>query len=174
MTSRLNVLATDMTEWAERLGLEHAAGRARIDPVKLTVVVDTEDGPIPLERMGSASNWVGYHLISHFALHRWFAAQGRPVPRFLMLDQPTQAFYPPDVDPNHLTDVATTDLSDDDRRSVEAMFALMRDMVEELAPGLQLIVMDHASLPDPWFRDSILEVWRDGNKLVPAEWVDDD
>jgi len=173
VASRLNVIAEDMSAWADLLELEHAAGRARIDLGRLSVVVDTEEGPIPLERMGSASNWVGYHLISHLGLHRWFTSHERPVPRFLMLDQPTQAFYPPEVDPRALTDVVVGDLSDDDRRSVEAMFALMHRFVTELAPGMQLIVTDHANLPDKWFQDSILEVWRDGRKLVPLEWVED-
>jgi hypothetical protein len=171
VASRLNVIADDMSVWADQLELEHAAGRARIDPVRLSVVVDTEEGPIPLERMGSASNWVGYHLISHLGLHRWFAAHERPVPRFLMLDQPTQAFYPPEADRATLTDVDTGELSDDDRVSVEAMFALMHRFVTDLAPGMQIIVMDHANLPDKWFQDSILEVWRNGRKLVPADWV---
>jgi Protein of unknown function (DUF3732) len=173
VASRLNVIAEDMSAWAERLALEHTGGRARIDPARLSVVVDSADGLIPLERMGSASNWVGYHLIAHLGLHRWFNSHNRPVPRFLMLDQPTQAFYPPEADPDALTDVATRDLSDDDRRSVEAMFSLLRDFVTALAPGTQLIVMDHANLADDWFQDSIVEVWRDGRKLVPTEWVDD-
>ena len=162
-----------MTAWAARLGLEHAGGRARIDAAQLTVVVDTASGPIPLERMGSASNWVGYHLVAHLGLHKWFAQHDRPVPRLLMLDQPTQAFYPPDVNPVNSTDVATEELSDDDRESVAAMFALMRELVDELAPGLQIVVMDHANLPAPWFQDSVVEVWRGGNKLVPTEWLHD-
>jgi hypothetical protein len=166
VVSRLNVIGGHMTEWAERLGLEHAGGRARIDPAHLTVVVDTDEGPIPLERMGSASNWVGYHLVAHLGLHKWFVDRNRPVPHFLMLDQPTQAFYPPDV-----TDVVTEELGDDDRQSVEAMFALMRDLVDQLMPGLQVIVMDHANLPDPWFQDAVVEEWRGGRKLVPPRWL---
>lgn len=167
VVSRLNVIGEDMTEWADRLNLEHA-GRVRIDLGQLTVVVDTADGPIPLERMGSASNWVGYHLVAHLALHKWFVLRDRPVPHFLMLDQPTQAFYPPDV-----SDVATEELSDDDRQSVEAMFALMRDLVEQLSPGLQVIVMDHANLPELWFQDAVVEEWRGGAKLVPEQWLAD-
>jgi uncharacterized coiled-coil DUF342 family protein len=172
VVSRLNVIGDDMTEWADYLGLEHAAGRARIDAAQLTVVVDTPEGPVPLERMGSASNWVGYHLVAHLALHKWFTLQERPVPRVLMLDQPTQAFYPPDVNPLDVVDVATEELSDDDRRSVEAMFSLISELVRQLSPGLQVIVMDHANLPAQWFQDAVVEVWRGGTKLVPGEWVD--
>lgn len=96
--SRLNVPGDDMTRWAAQLNLEHTRGRVRLDAHDLTVVADTEEGPVPLERMGSAGNWVGYHLVTHLALHRWFVNRARPVPRLLMIDQPTQAFYPPDVD----------------------------------------------------------------------------
>ena len=167
VVSRLNVIGDDMTEWAQRLRLEHVGGRARIDAAQLTVVVDTPDGPVSLERMGSAANWVGYHLVAHLALHKWFTQHDRPVPRFLMIDQPTQAFYPPDV-----SDVATEDLSDDDRESVEAMFGLISDLVRQLAPGLQVIVTDHANLVAPWFQDAVVEEWRAGNKLVPMHWLE--
>ncbi|WP_432185745.1 DUF3732 domain-containing protein, partial [Streptomyces tendae] len=40
--------------------------------------------------MGSGENWVGCHVNVHLALHHCSSPQGRPVPRLLMLDQPTQ------------------------------------------------------------------------------------
>ena len=116
--------------------------------------------------MGSASNWIGYHLVAHLGLHRWFTQQERPVPRFLMLDQPTQAFYPPDV-----VDIRSEELEDDDRASVDAMFALMHEVVTELAPAFQIIVVDHANLPESWFQEAVVEEWRGGQKLVPTAWL---
>ena len=86
-----------MTRWAEDLELEHT-GSVRLDLKRLTVVADTEQGPAPLMRIGSAANWIGYHLVAHLALHRYFTRQSRPVPRFLMLDQLTQAYYPSEVE----------------------------------------------------------------------------
>jgi Protein of unknown function (DUF3732) len=83
-----------MTRFAHELGLEHAADSVRLDLAQLTVVTDTDDGPIPLYRIGSAANWVGYHLATHLALHKFFTENERPVPRLLMFDQPTQAYYP--------------------------------------------------------------------------------
>jgi hypothetical protein len=46
-------------------------------------------------RIGSGENWVGYHPAAHLALHKFFTRHDRPVPRVLMLDQPTQVFTPP-------------------------------------------------------------------------------
>ncbi|MDQ4144989.1 MAG: DUF3732 domain-containing protein [Actinomycetota bacterium] len=166
VVSRLNIIGDDMSRWAEALDLEHTGGRVRLDAYALTVVADTEEGPIPLERMGSAGNWVGYHLVTHLALHRWFLHQRRPVPRMIMIDQPTQAFYPPDVD-----EMSLEDIDDADRQAVTRMFRLLHEVAERLAPDLQIIVMDHANLDEDWFQRSIVEEWRRGAKLVPEQWL---
>jgi hypothetical protein len=42
----------------------------------------------------------------------------------------------------------------------------------ELAPGLQIIVCDHANLPEDWFQDAVRHNWRDGERLIPAVWLD--
>lgn len=55
--------------------------------------------------------------------------------------------------------------------AVEAMFKLIFDVVTELAPDLQVIVCDHAHLNTHWFEQSIRHEWRNGVKLVPADWI---
>lgn len=167
LTSRLVTVGRDIKRYAEQLDLEHSAEDVRLDLARLTVVADTETGPAPLTRIGSAKNWVGYHLATHLALHRYFTRQGRPVPRFLMLDQPTQAHYPSEND-----NETGQPEEDADRIAVRAMFALMRDVVAELAPRFQIIVCDHADLPEPWFQQAVREHWRHGVKLIPADWLE--
>lgn len=167
--SRLNIIGRTMTELAVRLGLERVEDRVRLDLANLTVVTDTSDGPLPLQRIGSAANWIGYHLATHLALHKFFVESERPVPHFLMIDQPTQAFYPSDAAKN------TGAVADADREAVLAMFQVMRDVVEELTPRMQVIVSDHADLVDEaWFQDAIEHYWRGGTKLVPVDWIDSD
>jgi len=164
--SRLNIIGRTMTQLAERLGLEHVEDGVRLDLANLTVVTDTSDGPLPLQRIGSAANWIGYHLATHLALHKYFVENERPVPHFLMIDQPTQAFYPSDT----ARDIGA--VNDADREAVVAMFQVMRDVVNELAPRMQIIVSDHADLKDQdWFQDAIEHYWRGGTKLVPVGWV---
>jgi len=165
VASRLAVVGNDMTRWAEQLHLEHQTN-VRLDLRRLTIVIDTPSGPAPLSRIGSAENWVGYHLISHLALHRYFTLQGRPVPHFLMLDQPTQAYYPSDVEKETGVPAA-----DDDREAVQRLYELMRDVTVELAPSMQVIACDHANLPSDWFQEAIVENWRGGEKLVPESWL---
>lgn len=156
-----------MTRWATRLQLEHGGGNVRLDLNRLTVVTDTDQGPAPLFRIGSGENWVGYHLITHLALHRYFVRQNRPVPRILMLDQPTQVWYRSEVDQN-----TGTLGRDRDREAVNSLFRLIYDVVGELAPQMQVIVCDHANLPEDWFQASVEHNWRDGRKLIPQDWID--
>jgi Protein of unknown function (DUF3732) len=171
VTSRLNAIGADMTAWAARLHLEHSGRAVRLDLRRLTVVADTESGPAPMSRIGSAENWIGYHLIAHLALHRFFDRQKRPVPRLLMLDQPTQAYYPSELD--QLSGVPSRD---EDRLAVRRMYELMLEVVKELAPEFQVVVCDHANLDEPWFQEAITENWRSGAQpipqLVPAAWIE--
>jgi hypothetical protein len=167
LTSRLLAVGRDMTAYADLLQLEHAGTNVRLDLARLTVVTDTVSGPVPLYRIGSAANWIGYHLVAHLALHRHFVRQNRPVPRFLMLDQPTQAYYPSEA-----TRSSGLPATDADREAVSAMFRLIYDVSTELAPELQIIVCDHAHLSEDWFEASIRHEWRGGRKLIPADWIE--
>lgn len=165
LNARLAIVAADMTAYSQHLQLEHT-GAVWLDVTRLTVMADTDQGPAPLFRIGSAENWIGYHLIAHLALHRYFARQGRPVPGFLMLDQPTQAYYPSDVEQQE-----GVPEGENDRAAVRRMFELMRDVAAELSPGLQIIVCDHANLPEEWFQDAVRHNWRNGEKLIPQAWI---
>lgn len=166
LTSRLFAVGRDMSKYAERLHLEHSSDSVRLDLARLTVITDTPTGPAPLFRIGSAANWIGYHLATHLALHRYLTTQNRPVPRFLMLDQPTQAHYPAEAD----NDSGAPE-EDADRVAVRSMFELMRDVVDELAPAFQIIVCDHADLPEDWFQSAVRHRFRNGVKLIPADWI---
>ncbi|MDE2715643.1 MAG: DUF3732 domain-containing protein, partial [Chloroflexota bacterium] len=159
----LNLIADFMTQYAGALELEHAQGRIRLDLKRLSVVAETVAGPIPLYRIGSGENWVGYHVATMLALHRWFRNQRRPVPGFLVLDQPSQAHYPPDTDVDSVEDA--------DRQAVHRLFKLMNEASAEIGQEFQLIVLDHARFEDDWFEAAIVEEWRGGAGLIPEGWT---
>lgn len=83
-----------------------------------------------------------------------------------MLDQPTQAYFPSEVAQ------ARGDMDTDaDRIAVRRLFDFIRDVVNELAPGFQVIVCDYANLSEPWFQDAVRHNWRNGEKLIPLDWL---
>lgn len=166
----LNLISRQMSEYAQHLDLEHGSDSVRLDLKKLTVVADTPTGPIPLNRMGSAENWVNYHVLTHLSLHHWYRNQKRPVPGFMIFDQPSQAHYPPDRDQNE--DGSLEPLGDADRRAVHDLFKLMHSVAQDIGDGFQCIVLDHARIAEPWFNESIVEEWRGDRRLVPLGWAD--
>ncbi len=164
LQSRLDVIANDMTRWAQELELEDSAQRVRLDLARLNVVTTTRQGrPRPLDRIGSAENHIGYHLVAHLALHKLFVEQARPVPRFLMLDQPSQAWFPDEV-------VDAEEIEDADWAAVRRQFDLLHRVVDTLDGQMQIIVTDHANLTDSWFQQAVLENWRTGRALLPQSW----
>ena len=166
IASIASLLSEKLTKWARELGLEHSEFPIRLDLRKLTLVADTVDGAIPMSRIGSGENGVGFHLIAHLALHQWFVQRSRPVPHFIFFDQPSQVYFPADKDVDGSMDL----VPDEDRERVRQMFQLIFRAVEEVSPGLQVILIEHADLKVDWFRNSIVERWRGGKKFVPSDW----
>lgn len=166
LLTALNLVGRDLTKFASVLNLEHGENPLRLDLKHLTVVADTDDGPLSLSQMGSGENWVGYHVAAHLSLHSLFRRRHRPVPGFLMLDQPSQAHYPPERDQDGKID----GLGDEDQAAVHQLYGLLH-RYSEAVPQMQVIVTDHVELLDDWFRGAIIERWRDGIALVPTDWL---
>lgn len=170
--AQLSCIAEDMTRWACELNLEHSENRIRLDASKLTVVADTPLGVIPLSNMGSGENWVGYHLVTYFALAKWFIAQSRPVGRFLFLDQPTQVYFP--AEKSNTGDLSEIE-KDEDREAVRNMFRWIFDTVKTLSPDLQVIITDHADIDEEWFQEAVRDQkWRGDLALIPKSWYESD
>ncbi|MEZ5040338.1 MAG: DUF3732 domain-containing protein [Saprospiraceae bacterium] len=165
LLSMLNKINLQMSKWVQSLDVEYEDDPIRFDINKLTMFIDTDRKPIALPQIGSGANWVAYHLLIIFALHKHFIQNDRPVPRFILIDQPTQVYYPPEKSET-VVEVSTDEIA------VNKMFDFMFTVVESLFPSLQVIVTDHAYLNNGRFKSSVTEIWRDGLKLIPEEWKD--
>lgn len=154
LESQLSCIAENMTKWARELGLEHSEHPIRLDVSMLTVVAETPHGRIPLYRMGSGENWVGYHLVTYLALAKWFIEQKRPVGRFIFFDQPTQVYFPSEQDITGSLDEIS---NDEDRQAVKRMFEWVFKIVSELSPELQVIITDHADIDEEWFQSAVAD-----------------
>lgn len=160
--SALSRIQGNMTNWAKELHLEHCDNPYRLDLNKVTVMVDKSERPVPLKQLGSGSNWVGVHLITYFALHYFFINAKRPVPRFLFLDQPSQVYFPSELDEKEI-----------DWNEVNKMYQFIIERTKEAKGKLQVIVVDHANLKDEEFKNHICENWWPIDKnLVPNDWYE--
>lgn len=145
----------------------------------LTIKVRSTDRDDYLSEIGSGSNWLSYHLAMLLALHQFFLSQSRsPVPSFLVVDQPSQVYFPKRITARQEDDEAEQvndpQLRDEDLVAVKKAFEVMGRAAREAKGGLQLIVLDHAPR-DVWGGlDGVVgpKEWRNGRKLVPMKWLD--
>lgn len=167
LVGAMNIIGADMTALARRQGLEHSdGGQVRLNLGRMTLVADTlRDGSFPLGEIGGGTR-VGYHLAAYLALHRLLRTRERPGPAFVVFDHPTGPYYPENLPIGEEPQLR----EEDDRAVVAAMFALLRNVADDLDGALQIIVCDHARLDEPWFEEAEVENWRDGRGLIPDGW----
>ena len=165
--------------------LPHLDVESPNDPISLeindlTIKVRGTERDDYLSEIGSGSNWLSYHLAVLLALHQFFLSQRRgPVPAFLVLDQPSQVYFPKRIvarpEDEEVEEVEEPQLRDEDVDAVRQAFEVMGRVALDAKGGLQLIVLDHASR-DVWGDiDGVvgLPEWRNGVKLVPMAWLDE-
>jgi cell division protein FtsB len=167
MASILNRINISMSQLVGQLDIEYRDDPVHFELQNLTVIVDTGTKSIPLIRIGSAQNWLAYHLATLLSFHKHFVQQNRPVPHFLFLDQPSQVYYPQDIELDPYMDTS----NDEERQAVLRMFNLIFNVVDGLAPNFQVIITEHANLDNLRYQSYVRENWRGGKALVPSNWV---
>jgi hypothetical protein len=162
-------IADDTAQFMPQLDNDHWSDRAELVVENLTLRILGEEGVSYLWSIGSGSNHLSYHIATLLALHLYFQTKVRsPVPGLLILDQPSQVYFPERTnnDPN----IKWRDVDCD---AVRKIFTLLGKIVERCDGRLQVIVLDHA--PKEVWGDipsvSLSEDWRHtGTKLVPPNW----
>lgn len=157
------------------LDVENPQDPISLEVNDLTIKVHGQDRDDYLSEIGSGSNWLAYHLAVLLALHQYFLAQrSSPIPAFMVLDQPSQVYFPKRiVAPVDVQEEDEPRLRDEDVDAVRMAFKVMGQVVLGTNERLQLIVLDHASR-DVWGDVPGvvgLPEWRNGVKLVPMEWI---
>jgi len=173
LASTLNNISMHMSGYIRDLGGEFGEYPARLDLHALTVAIDRPDRPIFMNRTGGGENHLAYHLAALLALHRFAANHGQPLPRFLLVDQPTQVYFPSEAVYTSAGGSIEETEKDADLEAVRRLFELLQRFGDVDAPGFQIIVTEHANLRDDWFQASLVEQpWAKPPALVPDDWPD--
>lgn len=161
LDSIVSIMSLEMSAWAKELDLEYGDKPVRLDLQRLTVVAETKHGHVLMDQIGSAANWLGFHLVAFAALHKWFVENDRPIPRFIFLDQPTQAFY----------SAQRAAGKGDDEVRVRQLYDFILQLPERLGHRVQIIVIDHEDRDDRPFASAVSENWHEeGKALIPSDW----
>ncbi|MEL6171493.1 MAG: DUF3732 domain-containing protein [Pseudomonadota bacterium] len=173
LLSVINGISSMISNYVSKLGGEFGQFPARLDLRNLTIVFDRPDRLTYMERTGGGENHLAYHLGAMLAIHRYAATGNHPIPRFLMIDQPSQVYFPSeDIYKSVGGSVERTE-SDADMETVRRLFRLLNDYTRDHVPDFQIIVTEHANLRDDWFQEALVEPpWTKPPALVPEEWIE--
>ena len=126
-----------------------------------------------MSRTGGGENYLAYHLSALLALHLFADKNNRPMPKFLLIDQPTQVYFPSEKVYQEADGSIQKTEADADLDAVRRLFALLVKFTQDDVPRFQLIVTEHANLRDQSFQDALVEQpWTKPPALVPETWPD--
>lgn len=168
--------------YAEGFDLEQR-GRIELDKSELTLRFKRKDQRTEfLWEVGSGANWMGYHLSSFFALHEYLSdvtLPESPVFSFLVIDQPSQVYFPSaasganelDMPDAHLQQLSVT--RNHDVVATKKIFEMLEKTLHAAGGRYQIIVLEHADASIWGGLEHTVEVanWKaldDG--LIPRHW----
>lgn len=163
-------ISVKQMELLKLLDAERPDDPFRLDYKNLTVEVDGEDGRKDyLWEIGSGSNWLAYHISTILGLQEFFSTFHSSIPNFVVFDQPSQVYFPH----GSSNDSEIQDLGDLDRAAVKSIFTTMVKCISNVNNNMQILVLEHADASIYGDVQGVNEVciWRNGEKLIPLEWL---
>jgi ASC-1-like (ASCH) protein len=190
----LNKVSKSIKTYIDLLPIEHKNQcNVLIDPEKylgIKIKDDKNKTETFLNKIGSGSNYMCYHLATMLGLHEYFyklkeVGKTNYVPSFLVLDQPSQVYYP-DILEEKLTNNKQLKIKEsEDLDNTKKIFDVCAKFIERTNNEIQIIILEHAP-PSTWKEvDSkfinLVEEWRgkeedgyysdDYNALLQKEWL---
>jgi hypothetical protein len=157
-------LVRRIQDYGRILELEHYDAVTELSRRDLTLRFLRDGRQDYLWEIGSGANWMGYHIATLLSLHELFLTVPKcPVPTFLLIDQPSQVYFPEGVPDDESTDI----------EGVRHVFRALEEFHKVTDGAVQVIVAEHAG-PNTWEgcqNVEVTETWRHGHALVPSEWI---
>lgn len=184
----LEKVSDTIAHYIKILPIENRADkRVLLDP-EVSVGIRIEDSKTKninfLYKLGSGANHMCYHLATMLGLHEYFlklpeTGKNNYVPSFLVLDQPSQVYFPEDFKDfdNNINSIKQTKISEDIQNTT-MIFNACSEFLRRTEYKTQIIILEHAS-ESTW--DGIADVklveeWRGKfdessyNALIPRDW----
>ena len=147
----------------------------RFSLVEFGLEVQSTDGIWHLlGEIGSASNWLSFHIAFTCALQEFFSERKHPVssvPSFMVYDQPSQVYFPR-LSRSGQAGEDDPHVRNEDASAVEKIFRTLSDSIVSQKGAWQAIVLDHAGYEIYGNIPEVVQIeeWRNGKKLIPSEW----
>jgi flagellar biosynthesis chaperone FliJ len=178
LRAAVDKVSAGTANYARLLQLEHAAENVKLNLRELTLQFSPLSGRTDfLWEVGSGQNWVGYHVAGMLALHEHFLGMhDSPVANFLVIDQPSQVYFPEAWPSMEQTPTAPNKADrSPDIEGVHRIFSALSAFLDAVSAQFQIIVTEHAGsitwrgLPHV----HLVGNWREGHDpfLIPDSWI---
>ncbi|HOY20478.1 MAG TPA: DUF3732 domain-containing protein [Haliscomenobacter sp.] len=174
----LKSISVLISHYVSLLDIDRKNDSVELDILNLTLKIASPNSSRSdyLWEVGSGANWMGYHLSVMFALHEHFLTlKHNFVPSFLLIDQPSQVYYPIDV-PKPREGVKTFQefaSTSDDLTQTRKIFESASNCLDRTKGKFQIIIVEHA--PEITWQgiDNIhlVDEWRGNKALIPFDWM---
>ncbi|SHM36193.1 DUF3732 domain-containing protein [Myroides odoratimimus] len=188
----LSKLTKIIKEYIDLLPIENKEyTNVLLDPEKYVgiKIEDKRDGTTSfLNKIGSGSNYMCYHLATILGLHEFFYklkdnSKINYVPSFLVLDQPSQVYYPEQLEEKVGKNTKLSKEESEDLKNTRKIFEVCSEFMERTNNEIQIIILEHA--PEKTWEGinniNLVEEWRgkeddgiyskDYKALIPQEWL---
>jgi Protein of unknown function (DUF3732) len=178
LRAAVDKVSAGTANYARLLQLEHATENVKLNLRELTLQFSPLSGRTDfLWEVGSGQNWVGYHVAGILALHEHFLSlHDSPVPDFLVIDQPSQVYFP-EAWPSMEQAPEARGRADrsPDIEGVHRIFAALSAFLDAVSSQFQIIVTEHAG-SITWRgvpHVHLVGNWREGHDqfLIPDTWI---
>lgn len=137
-----------------------------------------------LSKIGSGANHMCYHLATLLGLHEYFLQIQKQdkqnfIPSLLILDQPSQVYFPEGFPDEEGSSKKDTKKYSKDFSDTQSIFQVCSLFLERTKGNTQIIILEHAS-SEVWAGISgikLIEEWRgeettkEYKALLPSEWL---
>ncbi|MBS3921963.1 MAG: DUF3732 domain-containing protein [Nitrosarchaeum sp.] len=166
---RINILDSineKLDEWAPELQLYQARKiKFKYSIDKMEIILN--DKQRDYSNLGGGHNMLAIHVMLYLALHRHFIERERPVPNFIIFDQPSTPYFSEDPDVNNINDY----YEKDPRKKLGRMYKFIIDKTNQMK-NLQVIIVDQANLThEAWFEKYEVKDWN--GALLPNTWKEE-
>lgn len=151
-------------KYANSFGAEYSETDVNFsfNPLKLDVLVGNSYQPF--SSIGSSSNMLFYHTAIELAIQKYKneISKNNLVPSFVVLDQPSQCFFPN-------SDYQSTDIKNEDKDVLIRYYNVLSDFVKEI--NCQLIILEHADETIWGSNAKLIDRFDEKHKLIPNSWI---
>lgn len=165
LQSRLDDIGREIMRLLNKMEVKDLPQKVRFDINNLSIRVTSANGEeLYLNQIGSASNWLFYHIANALSIQKCIQEKSPiELPTFMMIDQPSQVYFPHGEDEE----------VDTDTWEIRRVFSALSERVSE-GRDCQIILIEHAG-ENVWGEFECFKsiaLWtQDGEKLIPDSWL---